>query len=113
MTHLMMSKTTIAGDACHTHSPKADQGMNVSKADTFNLGWTLAAVLRGQAAPALLRGYSQKRCAKATEPFEFDRDMARLFSSKPKDATQAAPFQRYLKSTVNKLRVLRRPMPHS
>ena len=35
----------IAGDACHTHSPKAGQGMNVSMADTFNLGWKLAAVL--------------------------------------------------------------------
>ncbi|MCZ4135819.1 phenol 2-monooxygenase, partial [Escherichia coli] len=29
----------IAGDACHTHSAKAGQGMNVSMQDTFNLGW--------------------------------------------------------------------------
>jgi phenol 2-monooxygenase len=28
----------IAGDACHTHSPKAGQGMNVSMGAAFNLG---------------------------------------------------------------------------
>ena len=35
----------IAGDACHTHSPKAGQGMNVSIHDAFNLGWILSSVL--------------------------------------------------------------------
>ncbi|WP_366140322.1 FAD-dependent monooxygenase [uncultured Roseobacter sp.] len=44
----------IASDACHTHSPKAGQGMNVSMADAFNLGWKLGAVLRQQALPELL-----------------------------------------------------------
>lgn len=44
----------IAGDACHTHSPKAGQGMNVSMMDTFNLGWKLACVLRRQARRKIL-----------------------------------------------------------
>ncbi len=48
----------IAGDACHTHSPKAGQGMNVSMQDGFNLGWKLASVLRGQRARNLLHTYS-------------------------------------------------------
>ncbi|SDG74964.1 FAD-dependent monooxygenase [Alloyangia pacifica] len=87
----------IAGDACHTHSPKAGQGMNVSMADTFNLGWKLAAVLRGRAAPSLLDTYSEERRAKAKELIDFDRDMARLFSAKPKDDAEAAQFQRYFK----------------
>ncbi len=87
----------IAGDACHTHSPKAGQGMNVSMADTFNLGWKLAAVLRGQAKPSLLHSYSEERCAKAKELIEFDRDMARLFSAKTKNAEEAAQFQSYFK----------------
>ncbi len=39
----------VAGDACHTHSPKAGQGMNVSMQDAFNLGWKLASVIRGRA----------------------------------------------------------------
>lgn len=92
-----MPRIFIAGDACHTHSPKAGQGMNVSMADTFNLGWKLAAVLRGQAIPALLDTYSSERQAKAKELIDFDKDMARLFSAKPKDAAEAAQFQRYFK----------------
>ncbi len=74
----------IAGDACHTHSPKAGQGMNVSMQDGFNLGWKLAAVLRGQSAPAILHTYSAERQAIATELIDFDRDFARMFSAAPK-----------------------------
>ncbi len=85
----------IAGDACHTHSPKAGQGMNVSMADTFNLGWKLASVLTGKAAPKLLNTYSQERYAKAKELIDFDRDMTRLFSQRSDDGTVAAEFQRY------------------
>ena len=46
-----LPRVFIAGDACHTHSPKAGQGMNVSMQDTFNLGWKLAAVLQNRCAP--------------------------------------------------------------
>ncbi|MBX2885978.1 MAG: FAD-dependent monooxygenase [Granulosicoccus sp.] len=87
----------IAGDACHTHSPKAGQGMNVSMADAFNLGWKLAAVVRGQAPSCLLNTYSAERRAKAKELIDFDRDMARLFSEKPKSAADAEQFQQYFK----------------
>jgi phenol 2-monooxygenase len=45
----------IAGEVCHTHSPRAGQGMNVSMADIFNLDWKRTAVLRGQARPRLLQ----------------------------------------------------------
>lgn len=88
----------IAGDACHTHSPKAGQGMNVSMAETFNLGWKLAAVLRGQARPELLHTYSAERGANAKELIDFDRDMARLFSAKPRTLTEADLFQQYFKT---------------
>jgi 2-polyprenyl-6-methoxyphenol hydroxylase-like FAD-dependent oxidoreductase len=76
----------IAGDACHTHSPKAGQGMNVSMQDAFNLGWKLAAVLRGQSAPKLLRTYSDERRAIAKELIDFDREFAAMFSARPKQA---------------------------
>ena len=74
----------IAGDACHTHSPKAGQGMNFSMQDTFNLGWKLAAVLRKQCAPELLHTYSAERQVVAQELIDFDRQWARMFSDKPK-----------------------------
>jgi 2-polyprenyl-6-methoxyphenol hydroxylase-like FAD-dependent oxidoreductase len=72
----------IAGDACHTHSPKAGQGMNFSMQDTFNLGWKLAAVLRKQCAPALLRTYSDERQPAAQELIDFDREWAKMFSDR-------------------------------
>jgi phenol 2-monooxygenase len=71
----------IAGDACHTHSPKAGQGMNVSMQDAFNLGWKLAAVLRGQCAPEFLHTYSAERHAIAKELIEFDREWAKMISA--------------------------------
>lgn len=85
----------IAGDACHTHSPKAGQGMNVSMADTFNLGWKLASVLLGRADPKLLHTYSLERYAKAKELIDFDRDMAKLFSARSEGGAVEAEFQRY------------------
>jgi 2-polyprenyl-6-methoxyphenol hydroxylase-like FAD-dependent oxidoreductase len=92
----------IAGDACHTHSPKAGQGMNVSMQDAFNLGWKLASVLRGRCSPAILRTYSVERRSVAKELIDFDRKWARMFSAPPKDPRNAdrdgvdpAEFQRY------------------
>jgi phenol 2-monooxygenase (NADPH) len=71
----------IAGDACHTHSPKAGQGMNVSMQDGFNLGWKLASVLRKRCAPSLLCTYSAERRAVAKELIDFDREWATLLAS--------------------------------
>ena len=48
----------ITGDACHTHSAKAGQGMNVSMQDGFNLGWKLGHVLDGRSPESLLATYS-------------------------------------------------------
>jgi phenol 2-monooxygenase len=88
----------ITGDACHTHSPKAGQGMNVSMQDSFNLGWKLAAVLRGRCAPEFLHTYSAERQAVAKELIDFDREFAGLFSAPPRDADGAVDqtaFQKY------------------
>jgi phenol 2-monooxygenase len=71
----------IAGDACHTHSPKAGQGMNVSMQDGFNLGWKLASVLRKRSAPSLLHSYSAERQAIAGELIDFDREWAEMLAS--------------------------------
>ncbi len=71
----------IAGDACHTHSPKAGQGMNVSMQDAFNLGWKLAAVLQGRSPASLLHTYSAERHAVAKELIDFDREWAAMLSA--------------------------------
>jgi phenol 2-monooxygenase (NADPH) len=98
-----LPRVFIAGDACHTHSAKAGQGMNVSMADAWNLGWKLASVLRGTATPELLHTYSQERHAVAKELIDFDREFSRLFSaraSRPDDdddptGVDPAKFQKY------------------
>jgi phenol 2-monooxygenase len=74
-----LPRVFIAGDACHTHSAKAGQGMNVSMADAWNLGWKLVSVLRGTARPELLHTYSEERQAVAKELIDFDREFSRLF----------------------------------
>lgn len=76
-----LPRVFIAGDACHTHSPKAGQGMNVSMQDGFNLGWKLASVLRKGSAPHLLHTYSAERQAIARELIDFDREWATLLAS--------------------------------
>ena len=73
----------IAGDACHTHSAKAGQGMNVSMNDTWNLGWKLASVLQGRAKPELLHTYSAERQKIAQQLIDFDREFAAMFSAHP------------------------------
>lgn len=86
----------IAGDACHTHSPKAGQGMNVSMQDGFNLGWKLASVLRKRCAPHLLHTYSAERQAIAKELIDFDREWASLLASSTKGgAIDPAETQKY------------------
>ncbi len=71
----------IAGDACHTHSPKAGQGMNVSMQDAFNLGWKLVSVLHKRCPPSLLHTYSAERRAIAEELIDFDHEWAALLAS--------------------------------
>ncbi|KAI0628037.1 FAD binding domain-containing protein [Trametes polyzona] len=74
----------IAGDACHTHSPKAGQGMNASMNDTHNLAWKLAHVLRGWADLSLLKTYEFERRKYAQDLIDFDKKFSKLFSGKPR-----------------------------
>ncbi|HLT84043.1 MAG TPA: FAD-binding monooxygenase [Phototrophicaceae bacterium] len=74
----------IAGDACHTHSAKAGQGMNVSFQDGWNIGWKLGHVLTGRSTPALLATYSAERQVVAQNLIDFDREWSTLMA-KPAD----------------------------
>ena len=85
----------IAGDACHTHSPKAGQGMNVSMGDSFNLGWKLAAVLQGRAAPKLLRTYSAERAAVARQLIAFDQEWTCILAAQSRGTGNPSKFQEY------------------
>jgi phenol 2-monooxygenase len=75
----------LAGDACHTHSAKAGQGMNVSMQDGFNLGWKLGHVLTGLSPASLLETYSAERQPVAQQLIDFDREWSSLMARKPED----------------------------
>ncbi|KAF3763477.1 putative phenol 2-monooxygenase [Cryphonectria parasitica EP155] len=84
------NRVFLAGDAVHTHSPKAGQGMNVSMQDTFNLGWKVALVAKGIAKRTILSTYETERRQVAQDLIEFDHRFSRLFSGRPaKDVMDA------------------------
>jgi phenol 2-monooxygenase (NADPH) len=81
-----LPRVFIAGDACHTHSAKAGQGMNVSMADAWNLGWKLAGVLRGAIRPEILHTYSEERQTIARQLIDFDRELSKMFRAASTEA---------------------------
>ncbi|WP_286238626.1 FAD-dependent monooxygenase [Neptuniibacter halophilus] len=73
----------VAGDACHTHSPKGGWGLNTSLPDTFNLGWKLASVLQGKSHPKLLSTYGTERRKVAQQLIDADRELSKLVATRP------------------------------
>ncbi|MBM2321166.1 MULTISPECIES: FAD-dependent monooxygenase [Marivita] len=93
-----------AGDACHTHSPKAGQGMNVSMGDTFNLGWKLAHVLTGRSHASLLHSYSAERLEEAKRLVETDHKWARIMSAPPGESElDGSEMPRFQKQFIENL----------
>ena len=66
----------LAGDASHTHSPKAAQGMNTSMHDAWNIGWKLNLAARGLARQVLLQTYEEERRKIALDLVNFDYEHA-------------------------------------
>ncbi|KAL4958164.1 FAD binding domain-containing protein [Aspergillus filifer] len=85
-----VNRVFIAGDACHTHSPKAGQGMNVSMMDSYNLAWKLVYSIHGLTPGELVTAkpdplvdtYHQERHTIAQQLIDFDRAFSSMFSGK-------------------------------
>ncbi|GAA1927472.1 FAD-dependent monooxygenase [Microbacterium aoyamense] len=90
----------LTGDACHTHSAKAGQGMNVSMQDGFNLGWKLGSVLTGRAPEALLATYAAERRPVAQELIDFDREWSSLMARKPGEISDPQELATYYLATA-------------
>ena len=79
----LKERVFLAGDAVHTHSPKAGQGMNVSMQDAYNLGWKVAGAVKGLWGKEVLRTYQSERRRIAQDLIDFDHRFSRLFSGRP------------------------------
>ncbi|KAK2879957.1 hypothetical protein FQN49_000716 [Arthroderma sp. PD_2] len=72
----------MGGDACHTHSPKAGQGMNAGFHDALNLAWKIHLVEAGFADRSILETYEGERKLIAQQLLDFDARYAQLFSQR-------------------------------
>ena len=90
----------IAGDACHTHSAKAGQGMNVSMQDGWNLAWKLGHVLEGRSPESLLATYSAERRVVAQDLIDFDRRWSTLMATRPDDLADPAELEDFYVRTA-------------
>ncbi|KAL1303436.1 hypothetical protein AAFC00_006825 [Neodothiora populina] len=76
----------MGGDCCHTHSPKAGQGMNTAFLDAVNLAWKIHHVESGFADRSILSSYESERKLIAENLLNFDAAYAKLFSTRQPSA---------------------------
>jgi len=78
-----VGRVLLAGDAAHIHPPTGGQGLNLGVQDAFNLGWKLAAQIRGWAPDPLLDTYHAERHPVAADVLDNTRAQMELFSVEP------------------------------
>ncbi|KAL3444615.1 FAD binding domain-containing protein [Aspergillus insuetus] len=84
----------LVGDACHTHSSGAAQGLNTGIHDATNLAWKLSLVLKGLATPSLLETYNTERRSAAQRLIAFDRRISTLMANKWPAGEEPQPGER-------------------
>ena len=75
-------RVLLAGDAGHTHSSGAAQGMNTGMHDAVNLGWKISGVLKGWFTDSVLDTYSTERRAVAEQLIALDKTVSTLISGR-------------------------------
>jgi 2-polyprenyl-6-methoxyphenol hydroxylase-like FAD-dependent oxidoreductase len=78
-----VGRVLLAGDAAHIHPPIGGQGLNLGVQDAFNLGWKLAAQIRGWAPESLLDSYQGERRPVAEDVLDNTRAQVQLSSPEP------------------------------
>ncbi|MFJ9367387.1 rifampin monooxygenase [Nocardia sp. NPDC101769] len=81
--HYRVGRVLLAGDAAHIHPPTGGQGLNLGVQDAFNLGWKLAAQIRGWAPETLLDTYQTERHPVAEDVLDNTRAQMELLSTEP------------------------------
>jgi 2-polyprenyl-6-methoxyphenol hydroxylase-like FAD-dependent oxidoreductase len=77
-TEYRKGRVLLAGDAAHTHSPLGGQGLNLGLGDSMNLGWKLAATIRGDSPDGLLDSYFSERHPLGAQILDWSRAQVAL-----------------------------------
>ncbi|CDX18385.1 2-polyprenyl-6-methoxyphenol hydroxylase-like oxidoreductase [Mesorhizobium sp. ORS 3324] len=77
-TNYREGRVLLAGDAAHIHSPLGGQGLNLGLGDAMNLGWKLAATIRGEAPDDLLDSYTNERHPVGAQILDWSRAQVAL-----------------------------------
>ncbi|MGC3944378.1 MAG: FAD-dependent monooxygenase [Chryseolinea sp.] len=83
VTSYRKGKILLAGDAAHIHSPLGGQGLNLGLGDAMNLGWKLAAVIRGNASDDLLDTYHDERHPIGAQVLDWSRAQVAIMRPTP------------------------------
>ncbi|ALN72244.1 FAD-dependent monooxygenase [Aureimonas sp. AU20] len=82
-TQYRRGRVLVAGDAAHIHSPLGGQGLNLGLGDAMNLGWKLAATIRGDAPEELVDTYESERQPVADRVLDWSRAQVALMRPSP------------------------------
>ncbi|MYN26254.1 FAD-dependent monooxygenase [Duganella levis] len=88
----------LAGDAAHIHSPLGGQGLNLGLGDAMNLGWKLAATIRGDAPDGLLDSYEAERHPLGVRVLDWSRAQVAIMRPGPEASALHAIFRDLIKT---------------